>query len=763
MGRKMNVKWPPFRSALVLVLGLLALTLVTVGLSDQTATAQTVGWTWYVDGNCTTCGGGTMSSPFQTINQALAVAGDGDTILVAQGTYTENLSINVPVTLMGGYAATSPTWTRDITHYETIVTSDDRTVPGDWNGDWLGSASVVKDGGTYKMWYSGGNEIDGESIGYANSPDGVNWFKPLSDPLLEAGPLSAWDGASVADPAVLATGSGFQMWYVGLDVFDDRGIGYATSLDGLTWQKYDGNPVLRPDSSDEDSFGFPTVVQDGPNDYKMWYSGEDSIWLATSSDGLNWTKNLATAVLAPGPAGAWDDDQVYAPQVIADAGGYEMWYTAEDTTTPGPRIGYAWSDDGLNWTKSPHNPALTGTTGTWEEEGVAYPAVIREGTTDYEIWYWGEASGGQSFGQATSSDGLTWEKYSHNPVLSQGEPTQWGSSVVTLGESNDEAVLDGLTITGGFTRYGGGIYLTSAAPAIRNCTVTNNVAWVRGGGIYLAGEADTPLIENTVVHSNTAGTAGGIFINGASPTISASLITDNVAWESGGGLAIWSSAQPTLITVTIANNIAKRGGGIELSGNSTLNVYNSRIDGNTAVEMAGMRVRYSTLAMTNTFVVDNCAMAGEPGAMDFWRSSGRLVNVTIANNSASDEPGGIAFATDQPDGSLGILNSILAFNGTDDLSCSGGTCSVTYSDVQEGFAGSGNISADPRFVDRANGDYHLRGNSPAINAGTRDGAPAADFEGDPRPAGAVDMGADEFTGEIIEDIVIFLPLIVKGF
>ncbi|MBL7064969.1 MAG: hypothetical protein ISS49_12300, partial [Anaerolineae bacterium] len=141
---------------------------------------------------------------------------------------------------------------------------------------------------------------------------------------------------------------------------------------------------------------------------------------------------------------------------------------------------------------------------------------------------------------------------------------------------------------------------------------------------------------------------------------------------------------------------------------------------------------------------------------NFWRSSARLVNVTIANNSASDGTGGIYFATDQPDGSLVILNSILAFNGDDDLSCSGGTCSVTYSDVQEGFANSTNISDDPQFVDRTEGDYHLRGNSPAIDVGTSAGAPATDFEGDPRPVGGVDMGADEFSGTFI-----FLPLIFR--
>jgi hypothetical protein len=557
----------------------------------------------------------------------------------------------------------------------------------------------------------------------------------------------------------LATSSGFQMWYVGLNVLGKRAIGYATSPDGLTWQKYDGNPVLRSNSSDETIQGFPTVVQDGPSDYKMWYAGDSSIWLATSSDGLNWTKDPSTPALSPGESGAWDDARVYAPQVIAALDGYEMWYTAESWATAGPRIGYAWSDDGLNWTKSPHNPVLAGTTGTWEAGVSTYPAVIREGATDYKMWYQAGASGEQAFGQATSNDGITWAKCHSNPILGQGGPTQWGSSVVALAGNSGEAKLDGLTITGGSAEYGSGIYMVGTTPVIRNCTVSGNIARNSGGGIEISTGA--PLIESTVVSGNisVAGWAGGIFVGSASPTISATLITNNAAGTDGGGLALWRALHPTLIATTVANNAAGSGGGILLGSGSALDIYDSRIDGNAARQMAGVWVDYnSTLSMTNTFIVDNHAVAGGPGAMGFSRSSGRLINVTVAGNSASEGPGGIAFYTDQPEESLVIRNSILAFNGTDDLGCLGGTCSVTYSDVQEGIAGDGNISANPQFVNQAAGDYHLRAGSPAIDAGTSEEAPAVDFEGDPRPLGKVDMGADEFSGDLI---VVFLPLISR--
>jgi predicted GH43/DUF377 family glycosyl hydrolase len=698
----------------------------------------------------------------RTINEALALANEGDTILIAQGTYTENLLVESPLKLMGGYAATTSAWTRDIVHYETIVASDDRTVPGDWNGDWLGSPCVIKYGAAYRMWYSGGNEIAAESIGYADSPDGVNWFKPVPGPVLIKGALDEWDGAGVANPSVLATGGGFQMWYAGLNVAGQWAIGHATSPDGLTWQKHDGNPVLHPDSLDQAALGFPSVVQDGAGGYKMWYSGGGRIWVATSPDGLSWTKYLTAPALAPGLPGAWDDDRVYAPRVVAGAGGYEMWYTGAGTETPGPSIGYAWSDDGLNWTKSPHNPVLAGAADGWETGESACPTVVKEGAASYQMWYRGGTNSERAFGQATSGDGVVWEKYDHNPVLSGGRPTRWGSSVVTLGRDSAAAVLDGLTITGGFARYGGGVYLSGDLPVIRNCKVISNSAWIRGGGIYAA--AGAPLIEHTVVSGNTSGGgwAGGIYVGYASPTIVTSLITHNVAREGGGGLAIWNSSDLVLTATTVANNTGVRGGGIDLSS-SILHIRDSRIGGNAAIWAAGLRVRYSTLAMTNTFVVDNHATGEGPGALGFWRSCAKLVNVTIAANSADDGAGGISFGTDQPGENLHVLNSIIAFNGIDDLDCSSGTCEITYSDVQQGLPGEGNISADPKFVDLVKGDYHLKGNSPAIDAGTSDGAPAADFEGDPRSMGAVDMGADEFTGVAIEDTLVFLPLVLRGF
>ena len=72
---------------------------------------------------------------------------------------------------------------------------------------------VIKEGGVlgsvYKMWYRGCNEgYENCAIGYATSPDGVNWTKPRGNPVLTGDP-GEWDEGFLAYPAVIVNGSSY--------------------------------------------------------------------------------------------------------------------------------------------------------------------------------------------------------------------------------------------------------------------------------------------------------------------------------------------------------------------------------------------------------------------------------------------------------------------------------------------------------------------------------------------------------------------------
>ena len=99
------------------------------------------------------------------------------------------------------------------------------STPGEWDEGFIGWPAVVKNGGTYEMWYWS----DGK-IGHATSSNGTYWTKDSSNPVLSAGQF----GTTVAQPSVLLEGGVYKMWYR-QGPADDRSIGYAESPDGVNW------------------------------------------------------------------------------------------------------------------------------------------------------------------------------------------------------------------------------------------------------------------------------------------------------------------------------------------------------------------------------------------------------------------------------------------------------------------------------------------------------------------------------------------------
>jgi hypothetical protein len=114
-----------------------------------------------------------------------------------------------------------------------------------------------------------------------------------------------------------------------------------------------------------------------------------------------------------------------------------------------------------------------------------------------------------------------------------------------------------------------------------------------------------------------------------------------------------------------------------------------------------------------------------------------------------------------------VTNSILWGDRSYEIyNDAGSSPSVTYCNVQGGYTGTGNINADPMFLDpdgpdnvpgTEDDDLHLKSASPCIDIGTAAGAPDTDIEGKPRPLGTgYDMGAFEFQRTAMPWIPLFL-------
>jgi len=254
------------------------------------------------------------------------------------------------------------------------------------------------------------------------------------NPVLDVGPAGSWDETAVITPSVVVNGTTFKMWYTGYDGSHHR-IGYATSTDGINWTKADDvNPVLDlgvADSWDDESVASPCVLYDG-NIYKMWYGGNGLIGYATSPDGITWTKHDGP-VLEIGSEGSWDDYLTIIPKVVFLENRHMMFFSGYDGEH-GFSIGCARSPDGIVWTKEEDfNPILEASY-SWEDNQL-YTGDVLMVNNMFEMWY-AAGSGGYNLrtGYATSSDGLNWSK-NDVYVLTYGAYGEWDYKFACLSSS----------------------------------------------------------------------------------------------------------------------------------------------------------------------------------------------------------------------------------------------------------------------------------------------------------------------------------------
>jgi hypothetical protein len=262
--------------------------------------------------------------------------------------------------------------------------------------------------------------------------------------------------------------------------------------------------------------------------------------------------------------------------------------------------------------------------------------------------------------------------------------------VVTANGTDDTAVLEGVTITGGnadgysyysgflsFGGYGdgGGVYSMDGSPTLINCDITGDSASEDGGGIYSGGEytGSSPTLINCEISGDSAYSGAGMYNGG-----------------------IYAGA-PTLINCKFQNDHALYYGGAFTNGGL---IYNAP----------------ATLI--------NCTMEGD---------SAGLAGNAIQSGISYYGYGG---------NSVTLVNCIVYGDGPDEIN---GNATITYSDIQGGYSGKGNINVNPLFESSTN--LQLEPTSPCINVGSNAALPSGDttdLAGNPRVFdNIVDMGAYE--------------------
>ncbi|MCB1499007.1 MAG: cadherin-like domain-containing protein [Bauldia sp.] len=147
---------------------------------------------------------------------------------------------------------------------------------------------------------------------------------------------------------------------------------------------------------------------------------------------------------------------------------------------------------------------------------------------------------------------------------------------VTAGTST----LDALTITGGTSSSGGGIFIAGAGDlTIVNATISDSAASISGGGISNAG---TLTLANSTLSGNTAQQYGGGIINfGAATLVNVTLSGNSATFVDGGAVFNTITGVLSVTNATVSGNAAgQNGGGLGNFGDAT--VTNSILAGNTA-------------------------------------------------------------------------------------------------------------------------------------------------------------------------------------
>ena len=161
-------------------------------------------------------------------------------------------------------------------------------------------------------------------------------------------------------------------------------------------------------------------------------------------------------------------------------------------------------------------------------------------------------------------------------------------------EEGPSSVIDGFVLRGGAgelfsdpifgnLRCGGGVFIRSCSPTVRNCTIEENACW-GGGGLFATG--GTATIINCVIRNNvTEGHGGGMYcLDHATPNIDGCLFYSNdAAW--GGGMTCTVNSDAHITNTEFISNITHNvGGGMFIRSSSSPIISDCLFLDNTQVD-----------------------------------------------------------------------------------------------------------------------------------------------------------------------------------
>ena len=298
---------------------------------------------------------------------------------------------------------------------------------GDQSQGRLSAPCVIKlDDGRLRMYFwttgSGSDRRDYLFAAEASPDEPKKWELIGSGPLLGPAISGNVRDQGPSFPWVLPRDDGpWLMYYCAWGSWAAPGeLSNRTSLaisgdQGRTWQVVK-EPLLAlgpPESFDAGLTGSVCVLRLGLSDYRMWYTAGERyemfdgrkrgivhLGYATSANGESWRRHPKPP-LSPRLDRVQPYEAVVSkPSVLVVNGVFHMWLSVFQMEGRGYRLGYARSEDGLNWQRALDQEILPLTPGGFDSINQSYPNVIE---MDDELWmfYVGNSFGATGIGWAT--------------------------------------------------------------------------------------------------------------------------------------------------------------------------------------------------------------------------------------------------------------------------------------------------------------------------------------------------------------------------
>jgi len=286
-------------------------------------------------------------------------------------------------------------------------------------------------------------------------------------------------------------------------------------------------------------------------------------------------------------------------------------------------------------------------------------------------------------------------------------------------QESSNSILEGFTIRRFCTEKGAGIYLENASPVIKNCVIS----------------------ENNSAYSENSSYGLGLYCSNASPTVINCQISHNYdnyyPHGSGPGIFIHNDSSPVFVSCEMNNNIGDYGAGLSCVS-SDLFLYDCSIHHNQAKYLSGaIRIHGSEFLISGCRIYSNTTEYDGDDGIRIEYSHGTMANCLIYNqnndalkvyNSEDLNFENCTFISSWNGNPTYNYQSTLSFNRCIidwQLIRNPNNITVNHSNINGGFPGEGNFDLDSLFVSAPGNDYHLS----HIAAGQSEDSPCIDAGG----------------------------------